>query len=194
LFYKLAKGLFICVFSLMGWKIEGEENIPEQGPVIIVANHISNWDPVVVGSAIRRKIRFMAKAELFSSPFLARVMSGLGAFPVKRGKPDIGAIRQSIHILQEGGMLGIFPEGTRSVGDELRKGLPGMVLFMEKTQAPVVLAAVQNTRDVFKRGWRQPPRIIFSEPFTLADFGAEPINKDEISLQIMERLRELAKN
>ena len=137
----------------MRWKVQGAENMPTEGPVILAINHVSIWDPVVAACCVSRQVSFMAKEELFSIPILGRIFSKLGAFPVKRGHGDMNAIRQSLAILKGGGVLGLFPEGTRSKNGEIQKGLPGMVLLMEKSQASVVPVKIGGTWHIFTKGW-----------------------------------------
>ncbi|MCB8817132.1 lysophospholipid acyltransferase family protein [Desulfosporosinus shakirovi] len=151
--YSFAKRMFRLQFRLMGWKVQGADNMPKEGPVILAINHVSMWDPVVAACSIPRQASFMAKEELFSIPILGTIFSKLGAFPVKRGQGDMNAIRQSLKILKGGGVLGLFPEGTRSKTGEIQKGMPGMVLLMEKSQASVVPVKVSGTRQMFTKDW-----------------------------------------
>lgn len=84
--YSFAKRMFRLQFRLMGWKVQGADNMPKEGPVILAINHVSMWDPVVAACSIPRQASFMAKEELFSIPILGTIFSKLGAFPVKEGK------------------------------------------------------------------------------------------------------------
>ncbi|MDQ7096835.1 lysophospholipid acyltransferase family protein [Desulfosporosinus sp. PR] len=151
--YNFAKGMFRLQFKIMGWKVQGVENLPLEGPVILAINHISMWDPVVAACSIPRPVCYMAKEELFSFPVLRWLLLKLGSFPVKRGQGDMNAIRQSLSILKEGQVLGLFPEGTRSKTGRIQKGMPGMVLLMEKSKAVVVPISVFGTKHMFTKGW-----------------------------------------
>ena len=115
--YRLAKTL---AGSLLGifypLRISGPRKLPE-GPVVVVSNHISNWDVLTLGRVFDRQICFMAKKELFKNPLLRRIVEGLGAFPVDRGSADVSAIRRSLELLSAGGVVGIFPQGTRVKDD-----------------------------------------------------------------------------
>ena len=164
-FYEFAKRIFRFQFGLMGWKIVGLENMPAEGPVILAVNHQSLWDPIVAGSSLPRKVSFMAKEELFTIPILGNIFRKMGAFPVKRGQGDMNAIRHSLALLKEGGVLGLFPEGTRSKDGELKKGLPGMVFLMEKSKATVVPLKMFGTRNLLTRGWGKIV-VVVGKPMT----------------------------
>ncbi|TGE37932.1 1-acyl-sn-glycerol-3-phosphate acyltransferase [Desulfosporosinus fructosivorans] len=192
--YEFAKGMFSFQFKLMGWNIQGVENIPAEGPVILAINHQSIWDPLVAASSLPRKVYFMAKEELFSIPVLGKVFSKLGAFPVKRGQGDMNAIRQSLAILKEGSVLGLFPEGTRSKNGEIQKGLPGMVLLMEKSKATVVPVKVYGTRKLLTKGWGNIA-VVVGKPMTpemlKAPDGVEN-RREWIADRIMQAMHELS--
>lgn len=191
--YSFAKRVFRLQFRLMGWRVRGAENMPKEGPVILVINHISMWDPVVAACSVPRRVSYMAKEELFSLPVLGRVFSKLGAFPVKRGQGDMNAIRQSLAILKGGGVLGLFPEGTRSRTGEVQKGLPGMVLLMEKSQASVVPIKVSGTKYMFTKGWGKIT-VVVGEPLTAqmlkAPEGVEN-RREWVANRIMQAMVEL---
>src|SRR5690554_4580945 len=102
-------------------KVEGRENVPTEGGVLLVANHASYLDPPLLGGAVDRPVHFMAKAELFELPFLKWAMPRVKAFPVHRGGADRRAIRSAISLLQEGHVVGIFPEGGRTRDGKMMK-------------------------------------------------------------------------
>src|SRR5690606_27525178 len=117
---------------------KGLENIPESGPVILCANHISNFDPPVVGIPVNRKVHYMAKQELFNIPGFGWLIHKLGAFPVKRGGVSKESIRLSIQLLKDGNVLGIFPEGTRkNAGGMGKKGAAMLAIKAQATVIPV---------------------------------------------------------
>lgn len=193
-FYEFAKVLFRFHFKLMGWKIQGVENMPADGPVILALNHQSLWDPLVAGSSLPRKVSFMAKEELFSIPVIGNICYKLGAFPVKRGHGDMNAIRQSLAILKEGNVLGLFPEGTRSKTGEIQKGLPGMVFLMEKSKATVVPIKMFGTRKLLTKGWGKIV-VVVGKPMTpqmlQAPVGVEN-RREWIADGIMKAMLELS--
>ncbi|MGB6608034.1 MAG: lysophospholipid acyltransferase family protein, partial [Atribacterota bacterium] len=109
--YIIAQIKFLIIFKLLfRLKVTGQENIPQDGPFIIVANHSSLLDPVILGISIKPKIIFVAAAYLFKIGWLSYLLRKANSIPVQ-GENDIKAIKQSLIILQQGGVLGIFPEG-----------------------------------------------------------------------------------
>ena len=117
--YKTLKIILKGLISLLyGLRVDGAENVPKTGGAIIASNHVTMGDPVPVALAIRRPIHFMAKAELFESSIMGWFFRSLHAFPVKRGLADREAIRKALEVVNEGHLLGIFPEGTRNPNAE----------------------------------------------------------------------------
>lgn len=152
MFYYFAKYILWVILNIFcKIEVEGLENIPKEGPVVVVANHRSFWDPVVLGIILNRKVFMMAKEELFNIPILKNIIRGMGAFPVKRGKPDRNALRIAAKILEDGSMLGLFPEGTRSQTDELLPAQPGAALFAMRSKAPILPIGLNNTKAIFKK-------------------------------------------
>lgn len=162
--YSIVRAILgVLANALFRVKVTGASNIPSEGPVVICANHISWWDPVIVCFAVKRKVHFMAKKELFKNPVLAYLLRKVHAFPVNRGKQDLGAIKAGLSVLKNGEVLGIFPEGTRQRnGDRLGEMRAGAALFAIKTGAAVVPAAIRGT---YKIG--RPISLAFGESFTL---------------------------
>ena len=113
-------------------RVEGREHVPKTGPFVLAANHVSYIDPVVLGVACPRPIHFMAKAELFRIPVLGFLIRELGAFPVQRGAADRSAIRRALRILNDGGVVGVFPEGTRNRRGEVLNPQGGAALIALK--------------------------------------------------------------
>jgi len=199
LFYSFAKFVMTLYLSIaFGFKVTGKENVPATGPVIIVANHASILDPIALGCACDRRIRFMAKAELFENPILAAVLRWLYAFPVRRGRVDREAYRQSMDILKAGGALGMFPEGTRSETGELQKAYPGAARFAIQTGTPVLPAAVVGTFAGHRKGlkrFKEPMvRVVFGELiWPKVDRAGATVREetDALAEEIMKRIGEL---
>ena len=139
---------FLLVPVLRVWfrlRVSGREHVPADGPAIIAPNHKSFMDAFFVGVATRRRVRYMAKTEIFRGP-LAWLLVRLGAFPVRRGEADAEAMRTARAILEQGGVVVIFPEGTR-VEDPDALGAPhhGAGRLALDTGAPIVPAAISGT-------------------------------------------------
>lgn len=168
--YFIFKNLFKIMFKVLNrLEIIGVENIPTNGPALLVANHVSNWDPPVLGAAANRQVCFLAKEELFRIPVLNFLLPAWGAVPIKRGRGDREAISKSMEILSEGKVLGIFIEGTRNREnpDKLGKLHPGPAMFALKNNAPVVPTLLLNTRSIGKSF--KKVKVIFGKPIVLAN-------------------------
>ena len=184
MFYWIVRRIMRFILSVFGrWQVIGRENIPAEGPVVVVSNHLSYWDPIIIGCALERKVHFMAKAELFSYPGLSAIVRGLGAFPIKRGQSDRNALRTAIHFLQSGEILGIFPEGTRSKTGELMAFKPGITMLAYKGQSPILPVAAVNSPKVFF-GWFYPVRLLIGRPIDFPALDKRP------SSEVLEELTE----
>lgn len=153
------------IWACYRMEIKGAENIPDSGAVIIASNHVSNLDPLLLGSVVPRRLHFMAKEELFKNPVLGWICRTLGAFPVRRGASDRNAIKKAFDILRDGKMLAIFPEGTRSKDGVLRQLAPGTMLIAAKSDATLVPVAIKGHAN-----WRNPfPKITirFGKPIPI---------------------------
>lgn len=148
---------FLLVYFRLG-RI-GREHVPEDGPVILAANHSSFLDPFVVGTMTRRRMHYVAKAELFENRFLGWLISALGGFPVERGMGDREMITTALAILERGDGVVIFPEGTRVRGPRLGKPRRGLGHLALDSGTAVVPVAIVGTDEV-RRGWRIRPRRV----------------------------------
>ena len=119
--------LNIVFFKIFHLHVEGRENIPVKGAVIVAPNHKSNWDPPLIGVAFsNRVVHYMAKEELFKNPIAAWILTMFGTFPVKRGSGDGSAVMRAVRELRKGYPVGIFPEGTRIKREGLGRFHSGM--------------------------------------------------------------------
>lgn len=137
----------------------GREHIPADGPVLIAANHRSFSDPFMIGLCLRRPLRFVAKIELFDKRWKAWLLLALGAFPIRRGESDEDAMETSRIILEQGGVVGIFPEGTRVRPGPLGEPKRGVGRLELETGAPIVPVAILGTEDI-RKGWLIRPRRV----------------------------------
>jgi glycerol-3-phosphate dehydrogenase (NAD(P)+) len=137
----------------------GTEHIPKQGPVLLAANHRSFSDPFMIGLCLGRSLRFVAKIELFDKRWKAWLLLALGAFPIRRGDSDEQAMETARIILEQGGAVGIFPEGTRVRPGPLGEPKRGVGRLALETGAPIVPIAILGTEEI-RRGWRIRPRRV----------------------------------
>ena len=142
-------GTIIKLF--MRQTVEGVENLPQEGPVVLASNHLTNFDVFPMQLAIPRPLFFMAKSELHKNPLLDAALRSLGAFPVNRGQKDQWAIQHAQKVLEHGQVLAIFPEGTRSKGRGLRSAKTGAARLALTAQCPIVPVAVEGTHRMFKK-------------------------------------------
>lgn len=128
--------------ALFGFRVKGQEMIPDEGGVIVASNHISLVDPPFVGAAIPRECHFPAKKELFENRLFGAFIKAYNAMPVNRGKPDRGALRRIAKLLREGQVVLLFPEGTRGPGDRLLEGKLGLGKLAVEGHVPIVPAYI----------------------------------------------------
>ena len=165
--YRVALGLCRPIVRLWGrLEVEGLDDVPPEGPLIVASNHDSYWDPVVVGiAAIRlRQIRALSKSSLWKVKGLGRVLDGMGQIPVVRGTKDTDALDRAMTELRGGSCVGIFPEGTRTLGRTLRARSGIGRLAAAVPEATIVLASVEGTTDIPRFPRRPRVRVRFFEP------------------------------
>ncbi|HSV32017.1 MAG TPA: lysophospholipid acyltransferase family protein [Atribacteraceae bacterium] len=188
--YYLSK--YIALFLLhvlFRLRTSGRENFPNHGPVIIVSNHSSYLDPIVIGCAAPRRVHFVAKEELFRSKAAAFFLKQLGAFPLKRSEGDRHAVKTIFTLLKQGRVVCLFPEGTRNEG----RILPlrsGAVKLLQKSGVSIVLAGVRGTYESWPRGRRNirlhPISVVFAPPL---DSGT--LERDSCAMFLKTRMEEL---
>ena len=163
MFYRIADVIlhFVLLF-IFRIRRTGVENIPLEGGVIVAYNHKSYWDPVMAGATCPRKLRFMAKEELFKNPLFGSLIKALGAFPISRGRGDIGAIKGSLKILKEGNTMLIFPEGKRSKDGQIGSVKPGVAAIAHRAKVPIVPACISGD---YK--WLHKITVSYGEPVYL---------------------------
>lgn len=186
-FYSFAKTAVSAVFK--PWyriRVEGVENFPQDGGVLLCANHINNFDPIVVGISAPRTIHYMAKEELFKVPVLGGIVRKCQAFPVKRGMSDREALRKGLSVLKEGHVLGLFPEGHRSKSGELGKGLAGAGFFALKTNCTVIPSAIIGPYKSF-----HSLKVVFGKPIDMTELRSKRASAEEVTELIMSEIHKL---
>lgn len=184
--YGVARGLIRGIFKVL-YRYEGVylENVPNHGPTIICCNHKSNFDPLLLGIPLQRRIHYMAKAELFKVPVLGWIIRQLGAFPIKRGGVSKESLKLAVQLLKDEHMLGIFPEGSRS--NEGGMGKKGAALLALKSGSAVVPAAVIGNYKLFRK-----MRVVYGRPIDLSEFADRGSEGLELATErIMQEIRGL---
>lgn len=166
--------------TLMRLRIEGIEQLPAAGGVLLAINHSAFVDGPLAYGTVRRPSVFLIKIEMFRGP-LGRLLRRIGQIPVRRGTAERGPIVASLDTLAAGGVIGVFPEGTRGVGDVSRVE-HGIAFLALRSGCPVVPVACIGTAAVFPKGrklprWRQPVRVVFGEPFVISHGEAGPTRR-----------------
>ncbi|WP_370567647.1 lysophospholipid acyltransferase family protein [Limnothrix sp. FACHB-881] len=133
-------------------RIYGAERVPKTGPLIVASNHASDFDPPIVANCTGRPVAFMAKEELFNVPLLAPAIRLYGAYPVKRGTGDRGAIRAAMDYLDAGWAAGVFIDGTRRPDGRIHNPKLGAALIAAKTQTPLLPMSLWGTEQIFAKG------------------------------------------
>jgi 1-acyl-sn-glycerol-3-phosphate acyltransferase len=185
--YALVRGILKPLFRLyFRMHVSGTEHVPDEGPAIVAPNHKSFWDSFFLGIAIpRRHLRFMGKTELFQGR-RAWLLVRLGAFPVRRGESDADALETAREILRQGGLLALFPEGTRIRDpDELGHPKRGAGRLALESGAPLVPAAITGTDHLFAGPVAKPKRVqvAFAEPIPVSHLASTP----EAAGEVVER-------
>jgi 1-acyl-sn-glycerol-3-phosphate acyltransferase len=183
-------------------RVEGLEHVPPAGPLIMASNHVSFSDSIFLPLVLRRRITFVAKAEYFEDPKTAWFFRGVGQIPIKRegGSASQGALAAAREVLEEGGVFGIYPEGTRSPDGRLYKGHTGIARLALQTKAPVCAVAMIGTREAQPIGQVMPRlfmpiTIRISPPLSFERFSEradDPLVLRQITDEVMFQLRELS--
>ncbi|MGN0953862.1 lysophospholipid acyltransferase family protein [Dialister sp.] len=189
--YKIVRAvlnfIFFCLFRL---HVEGRENVPQTGAVIVAPNHKSDWDPPLIGVAFNtRIIHYMAKEELFKNPAFGWLIRQFGTFPVKRGTVDRTAIRQAIRELKAGNPLGIFPEGTRIRKDGLGRFHSGMASLALMTGTSILPVAVIGSRDLPHR--KGPLAVLIGKPVPVKKQRPDDEKIEELNRIVKEEIQQL---
>lgn len=186
--YSIGKPL-VALYLRFGFKIQviGRENVPDQGGALICCNHLSNFDPPLVGTVLSRPLSFVAKEELFKIPLFGAVLRRLNAFPIRRGTGDRGAIRLAMKLLREGHALLIFPEGHRNLKHtKMQHAYSGAGFFALKTNAVVVPCAI-----IGRYKFRGKMKIVFGNPLNMEELKDRKLKSSEVTAIIMQHIEQL---
>ena len=175
-FYNVVLKIF-TLYSKVFYKYEviGAENIPDEGNIILAANHKSNLDPIFVASAVKnRKVATICKKELFDNKILAEILDKLCVIPIDRDNPGISTIKTILKKLKEGYAVGIFPEGTRVKGNEFGEAKAGLALFAVKGKASVVPISIISNYKLFNK-----VIIYIDKPISFEEYYKQKLSAEE---------------
>jgi 1-acyl-sn-glycerol-3-phosphate acyltransferase len=176
-------------------KVYGAGNVPPEGGALMVSNHESYLDPVLIGTQLYRPMSYMAKSELFENKVFGAIIRALNAFPVRQGAGDVGAVKETIRRLQEGHLLNIFPEGSRTEDGRLGPIQPGAALVVRRAEVPVIPVVIDGSyrawprdRSIFRA---TPIRVLYGPPMELAGMKAAVITAliDRTFREMLDDLR-----
>jgi 1-acyl-sn-glycerol-3-phosphate acyltransferase len=198
LFYRICQFLLYCIFKVWNRiELRGSEFLPDKSTgFILAANHTSYLDPPVLGGRIRRQLGFMAKEKLFKIPVLGTMITWLGSLPIA-GDSDFKSMRVVIRALKAGKAVVIFPEGTRSAGEEFLDPQPGVAFLAHAAHVPIVPCYIEGTAKAWPRGRKafRPVkiRVIVGKPIPVANGDIEDklSHYEKTAAIVMDRIREL---
>ena len=177
MFYRFA----VClarIFLFFAFRIEtvGSENELKSGGVIYAANHMSCYDPVVIAATSKRQISFMGKKELFKFKPFGYILKSLGAFPVNRGKGDIGAVKTGLSILKQEKVMMLFPEGKRIDKGEIVPAKPGVAMFATHAKVPVTPIEICGEYKFMHK-----LKVIYGKPIYLDEYYDRKLSSEELT-------------
>lgn len=160
--------------------VRGQHHVPREGSFVVASNHISFMDPVVLGVACPRRLRFMARSDLFGQIILGTFLRAVGVIPLRRGEHDVTAIKTALSTLRKGEAIGLFPEGTRQLTGKLGFAKRGVGLLAVSAQVPIVPALIQGTFEALpphaKRFHRAKIRVAFGPMISYTTPTAQPLS------------------
>ncbi len=186
----------VLAFLLTRYRVFGREHVPDRGPLLVVANHLSMADPPVVGISIRRHAMFLAKEELFRSRIQRYIFHNCGAFPIRRGGMNRDALRFAERLFDRGGALIAFPEGRRSMESQMVDAFSGSALIAVRNGVPILPVGIYGTEKITGSTWwlRRPEITVnIGRPFELPSVNGKVTRKQlaEFTHSIMARIAEL---
>ena len=180
--WKLARAvarLFSSTFFSL--KAYGRHHVPQTGGVLLVANHQSYLDPILLGVHLRRHMSYLAKSELFTNKYFGGLIRVLYAFPVKQGAGDVGAVKETIKRLREGHMLNIYPEGSRSTDGEIAPVLPGAALVVKRAGVPIIPVVIEGSYDAWPKDRKlfrpHPVSVMYGPPLDVRGMDGREITQ-----------------
>ena len=154
LLYRLFKWSIVSpvLHTYFRGRIYGAENVPQKGRLLVVSNHASDFDPLLLSCCVNRPVAYMAKEELFQVPVLKQAIQAYGAYPVKRGSADRSAMKAAIASIESGWATGVFLDGTRTLDGRIADPKLGAAWIAAKTQSPLLPVSLWGTHTIFRKG------------------------------------------
>ena len=175
-----------------GLRSAGQENIPATGPVLLIANHQSNGDPLLIGCCISRRLNFVARETLFQIPVLGWLIRSFDGFPIDREGMGLAGIKETMKRLKAQEMVLIFPEGTRTSDGTVQPLKPGFLALVRRTKAAIVPVGLAGLYEAWPRGKSLPRmgqvRVQFGPAIRAAEY--ESLNDEELLALVTGRLGE----
>lgn len=187
---------WLTLFLFTRWRVLGRENISDEGPLLVAANHLSLADPPIMGLSINRQAMFLAKEELFRSPVPRYIVRNYGAFPIKRGGMNRDALRFAEQWFGRGKALIVFPEGRRAMEAQMVDAFSGSALIAVRNGVPILPVGIYGTEKMTGRTWwlRRPVITVnIGRPFNLPSVNGK-VTKEQLAAfthTIMGRIAEL---
>jgi 1-acyl-sn-glycerol-3-phosphate acyltransferase len=197
MYYRIVKMITSLLYRLLARiEIVGVENVPQEGPYIVICNHLSSFDPPLLLIALPIRMMVLAADKYRNHPIFGPVMSSMGTIYVQRGEVDRQALRACLDFLRGGGIIGIAPEGTRSPTGALQEGRTGVAYLASRAEVPILPVAVTGTEKMpanLKRLRRGQVKAVIGEPFTLpvTERKARSRHLKEFTELIMRRLADM---
>ncbi len=195
--YEMVRIFLPKIWRLLGgWRVEGQEHIPDNGGAVIAPNNISFFDPPAVGSSLPRRTYYFAKKELFQISLFGWLIRKCYAFPVDREGSDVTAFRYAVRLLQKGELLVVFPEGGRSLDGSLEEGGIGAALIASRAGVPIIPCSLWGTDDVLPRGaWLLHTGLVqvsFGAPITYEEYRERRLTKQQLQQVTQRIMRDIA--
>lgn len=190
--YRAVQWFFSTVMaSTCGLRATGRENVPAEGPAMLVSNHLSHLDVLVLGILLDRPLNYVARSSLFFFP-LGPFIRSCGAFPIQREGIGAQGLKETLRRLKAGGIVALFPEGTRTVDGELGELKPGISLLAKKARVPILPVAIAGTFEAWPRSRpfpsAHPIHVHFGRPIPAEE--ARTLESVSLTALIRERILE----
>ena len=185
---------FVCrmaAVAMLNIRVAGRERVPASGGGLVLSNHQSNFDPVLIGLSCERRLNYVARTTLFRSPFFRLIVSGLDAIPIDREGGGLGGLKETLKRIKRGEYVLLFPEGTRTPDGEVHPFKPGFCAIARRARVPLVPVALDGAFDAWPRDRALPrPAVVhvhWGEPLVPADF--EHLSDEALVAEVERRIR-----